>query len=190
MDSGYQVKRFGQRRDDLLAALNPLHSRYRFHNFAQMSVLQLSELTGLNELESSAALQRKYTEPMLWRDTEAALVDMRLELKSQGLSLVRGGRFVHLMGQHDKADALSWLKLQYENRGISAVTVALGDGENDIEMLNAADISVVIRSPVHPLIQLAKSKTVRVSTAIGPEGWNQEVLQILSEYNRDSAIER
>ena len=190
MDSGYQVKRFGQRRDDLLAALNPLHSRYRFHNFAQMSVQQLSELTGLNELESSAALQRKYTEPMLWRDTEAALVDMRLELKSQGLSLVRGGRFVHLMGQHDKADALSWLKLQYENRGISAVTVALGDGENDIEMLNAANISVVIRSPVHPLIQLAKSKTVRVSTAIGPEGWNQEVLQILSEYNRDSAIER
>lgn len=184
---GYQVKRFGQRREHLLDVLEPLRGRYRFRSFSQMSVTELIDLTGLDKRSADTALQRQYTEPMHWRDSEAALADMRLELKGSGLALVRGGRFVHLMGQHDKADALRWLKQQYEAEGRVVKAVALGDGENDIEMLNAADIAVVVRSPVHPPIKLTRHKHVITTAGIGPTGWNQAVLEILQNTNLRSA---
>lgn len=184
---GYRVKQFGQTRERLTAALEPLSSRYRFLSFSEMSVDELIDLTGLDVESATLAMQRQYTEPMLWRDSQAALEDMRLELKHLGLVLVRGGRFVHLMGAHDKADALIWLKHQYEAIGAAVRTVALGDGENDIEMLKAADIPVIVRSPVHPPLQLPDCKHAIITAGLGPVGWNQAVLEILKNTNLSSA---
>lgn len=174
--NGYAVHRFGRLRSDLLAVLEPLRSRYRFTGFSEFSPQALAQLTGLSRVQAQHALQRDYSEPLYWRDTETALVDLRLELAQVGLQLQRGGRFVHLMGKHDKADALRWLAGQLGE----VTTVALGDGENDIAMLCAADIPVIIRSSVHSPIRLTNRSDALVTEGFGPVGWNEAVLKILS----------
>lgn len=180
----YAVHRFGKLRSELLAVLEPLRSRYRFTGFSELSPASLAQLTGLSRVQAQQALQRDYSEPLHWRDTETALVDMRLELAESGVQLLRGGRFVHLMGKHDKADALRWLAGQMDE----VITVALGDGENDIAMLSAADIPVVIRSPVHPPIQLPDRADTLVTAGLGPVGWSEAVLKILSTYDSKAAV--
>lgn len=180
---GYAVHRFGKLRTELLAVLEPLRSRYRFTGFSELSPASLAQLTGLTSIQAQQALQRDYSEPLHWRDTETALVGMRLELAESGLQLLRGGRFVHLMSKHDKADALRWLAGQMDE----VITVALGDSENDIGMLSAADIPVVIRSPVHPPIQLPDRSDALVTAGLGPVGWSEAVLKILSTYGSKAA---
>lgn len=174
--NGYAVQRFGKLRCDLLELLEPLRSRYRFTSFSELTPSALAQLTGLGAVQAQQALQRDYSEPLHWRDTETALVDLRLELAEAGVQVQRGGRFVHLMGQHDKAEALRWLAAQLG----WAKTVALGDGENDIEMLSAADIPVIIRSPVHPPLELPNRPDALVTAGLGPAGWNEAILKILS----------
>lgn len=181
---GYAVHRFGKLRSELLAVLEPLRSRYRFTGFSELSPASLAQLTGLSRVQAQQALQRDYSEPLHWRDTETALVDMRSELAESKVQLLRGGRFVHLMGKHDKADALRWLGGQMDE----VITVALGDGENDIAMLSAADIPVVIRSPVHPPIQLPDRADTLVTEGLGPVGWSEAVLKILSTYDSKAAV--
>jgi len=179
-DTGsYALHRFGKLRSELLAALEPLRSRYRFTGFSELSPSFLGQLTGLTRVQAQQALQRDYSEPLHWRDSETALLDMRLELAEVGLQLQRGGRFIHLMGKHDKADALHWLTAQLGE----VTTAALGDSENDIAMLSAADIPVVIRSPVHPPIQVPERSDALVTAGLGPAGWNEAVLKILSTFD-------
>jgi mannosyl-3-phosphoglycerate phosphatase len=58
--------------------------------------------------------------------------------------LVRGNRFLHLQGCHDKADVVEMiLQLLGERPG---TVVALGDAPNDAGLLAAADLAVVIPS--------------------------------------------
>ena len=72
----------------------------------------------------------------------------------------------------------------YERRwpGQAITSVALGDGPNDIGMLSAADIAVVIPGRhEHPMELTAMNRILKPSAA-GPVGWNTAVLAILSDH--------
>lgn len=187
-DGDYRTKCFGRERDDLLEQLEPYRKQYRFRGFSEMEADELVSLTGLQPEEAQLALERKYSEPLFWQDSEEALDKMRASVRAAGLKLVRGGRFVHLMGQHDKADALKWMRDLISRQGRQPLVVALGDGENDLDMLNAADIPVVIRSPVHPPITPENTENLILTEETGPEGWNRAVLDLLSQL--DAVIQR
>ena len=64
------------------------------------------------------------------------------------------------------------------------MTLALGDAPNDIEMIEAADFGVIVANPAHePLAELQGEALGRIrrTRAIGPAGWNEAVLAILTE---------
>ena len=68
------------------------------------------------------------------------------------------------------------------NTGEAVFSVALGDAPNDIEMIETADIGVIVSNPNNaPLPKLKGEKQGQIfrTTLPGPEGWAQAVEQIL-----------
>lgn len=184
---GFRLHAMGLGRKEILARIEPLKQAFRFEGFADMSVERLVELTGLGETDAAAARDRHFSEPLLWLDSEARLSDFAAEVGRLGLSLLHGGRFVHVMGGADKGRAMAWLLQGYGGTASAEerpLTVAIGDSQNDVAMLAAADIAVLVRSPVHAppkLDRVAGERDVRLTEEEGPAGWNSAVLSILED---------
>ena len=154
---------------------------YRFEGFDDWSLATLIAHTGLDLEEAKDAKTRQASEPILWEDSEERFWDFKEDLATDGIRILRGGRFFHLMGQADKADGLMRVKNIYAESFPDSnwICVALGDSANDLQMLEAADIAVVIprvsgqglRPDAKRVIHAAKS---------GPAGWNAVVLELLA----------
>ena len=85
-----------------------------------------------------------------------------------GLCATQGGRFLTLSKGATKADQIASLTAQLAPR---ARTMALGDAPNDLAMLMACDIGVIIPNPAHSgLTETAAPHLLRAPKA-GPEGW-------------------
>lgn len=171
----------GRDRADILAVLNALRAGqgWRFTGFADMSAADVARHTGLSVGAAQSALQRDFSEPLLWQDSEPALADFAEALQRCGLALQRGGRFLHVSAPVDKGTAMPWLRRHYGGDAAACV-IALGDADNDRAMLEAADHPIVVRSPAHPPPRIQHPR-VRVSDEEGPAGWNSAVLSLLEE---------
>ncbi|WP_029408540.1 mannosyl-3-phosphoglycerate phosphatase [Thiomicrorhabdus sp. Milos-T2] len=150
-----------------------------FIGFSEMSAEQVVEFTGLPLNSAVKAKQRNFSEPLLWQDSEQALTEFSQAMSQRGLQVIKGGRFVHLMGLSNKGLALKCLTNYYHQAWQDQVqTMALGDGNNDVPLLEASDYPVIICSPVNPPPKVNHPKVV-TTKAFGPEGWNQAVLSWL-----------
>lgn len=153
-----------------------------------MSANELAAETGLDPAAAGRAKERLGTEPLLWQGSEEELAKFEAALGSEGLRLVAGGRFLHAMGIFDKADGARFLLNKYreqyrEQYGDAPVlAIALGDSPNDQQMLESADIPVVIRGVKSDEVRLPSAKHAMRSLKPGPEGWNECVLNLLFEY--------
>lgn len=148
----------------------------RFSRMGELSVLEVMELTGLDEARAKNARQREGSEPLIWHDTDAALDTFRSALEGDGLQLTQGGRFWHVMGRSaDKGSAVEWLIKRFTAlRGRTPLSLGLGDGPNDITMLNTVDQAVVIRG-CHDLIVEPSNTSLYRTQATGPTGWAEGV---------------
>ncbi|MCL6417242.1 HAD-IIB family hydrolase [Aestuariirhabdus sp. Z084] len=169
-------------RELLLHRLNQLASGYRFQGFAELSLASLMELTGLTEAAALQAKQRLFTEPLYWQDSESHLAAIARELEPDGLRIIRGGRFVHVMDSVDKAIAMRTLQIMLEqNNGATYQTVALGDSDNDRRMLASADYACVVRKSDGTYLDLGShSKTLRSDSA-GSAGWNECITALIQQ---------
>lgn len=151
-----------------------------FISLAEMSTRQVMEATGLDEDSASLAKRRGYSEAIQWRGTDEEQQLFRREAAAAGFRSLRGGRFLHLLGACDKGEATQRLAVEYESRQRTLYTViAAGDSGNDVEMLEAADLAILIRSPVHEFPELSPERPVIRSQNYGPEGWAEVVQQLL-----------
>ncbi|UZE97111.1 HAD-IIB family hydrolase [Alkalimarinus alittae] len=179
------VKILGEPRAKILTILQRIKHQndYLFEGFSDFTPEALAMLTGLSQECAIQALNRHFSEPILWHDSEERYLDFVTEVERNGLMLLRGGRFIHVLGRCDKGQSLAWLKDLYSEksgRNTEPRLVALGDSQNDSAMLALADIAVVVKSPVHEYPEVNQPKgEVLYSTQEGPKGWNEEVLKII-----------
>ncbi|TGN39844.1 HAD-IIB family hydrolase [Marinobacter confluentis] len=183
--SDEQVKRFGAPRADVLALLARLREEgFEFSGFADMSPAEISKHSRLSEAEAELARDRVATEPLLWHGDEESLAAFRQKLEAENCRLVQGGRFLHAMGNFDKADGVRFLLKKYKEQDPAGrmIAIALGDSPNDQHMLEEADIAVIVRG-VHSdsVVLPSQSRAIR-SLKPGPAGWNECVLNLLIEY--------
>ena len=165
----------------LLALTAPAGGADRSSSIADLE-RRISELTGLDEAAAARAAQREYGEPVQWQGSEAERAAFSARLQAHGAQVLRGGRFLHVSGPCDKGQALLWLNGQYATCGEDPqpLSIAVGDSENDIAMLEAADYALRIRSPVHPPPRLTRTQRVFTSQDAGPAGWDEGVRHIVN----------
>ena len=179
----YQIKLEGLPRKTILGISNTLRAEfdYQFEGFADWTPEELAQKTDLPLLSAERAAQRLATEPILWQDTQERWDAFEQAISEHGIQAIRGGRFIHLMGQTDKANGLLKLTEYYQALypTLSWTTVALGDSPNDIGMLTKADIGVVIPNPhrSEPL-QIHAEHIIRAPHP-GPVGWNVVVSNLV-----------
>jgi mannosyl-3-phosphoglycerate phosphatase len=179
----YMAKPFSPALPHILETLQELKQHYRFKGFSSMSVEEVIDCTGLDRASALLARKRAYTEPLLWLDSPERLADFTAELQDLGIVCRHGGRFIHASGQHDKGTAMQWVKALYEKRwGVPVETIALGDGHNDVPMLELADIAVVLPAANGTTQRLQTDGRILQPSQPGPEGWVQALGELLDDY--------
>ena len=157
-------------------ALDELAAAFRFRGISGMSGEEVEAACGLPPGAVAAARERRFSEPLVWRDDLERLDKFAERLRPHKLHLKRGDRFVHVMGKTDKRVALEHLVPRYRRRYPEVVSVALGNGPNDLDMMAEADIAVVINNPGGRNIQYPGA---RVPEGTGPAAWSRAVQALL-----------
>ncbi|MEH6791878.1 HAD-IIB family hydrolase [Parasphingorhabdus sp.] len=168
----------------ILAALGMLPRSFRQHitGFSDMSVNEVANATGLSITDAELAKQRNATEPFLWTGSDAALNELRSLMADRNISIQQGGRFYHFTGPATKSLAMNRIMSAFEAQSPERkiVSIALGDGPNDLSMIEAADIGVVMPNPEGVTITSSKPH-VRKAPTSGPHGWCLAIREIIAE---------
>ena len=183
---GFRVVSLGKKYEDVVAFLNELKENHALpaRGFHEMGTEEIAALTGLSLKESMLAKQRSFSEPFILLENEGDKLNKLLPLiKKRGFRLLRGNRFYHLLGQSDKGKALMYLKNLFEKYGAGNTykTIAVGDSLNDLDMLKAATIPILVKKAnghYQPGINLPD---LIYSEDTGPRGFARSVLSILKE---------
>jgi mannosyl-3-phosphoglycerate phosphatase len=96
--------------------------------------------------------------------------------------LVRGNRFLHLHGRHDKADVVPALLARVAPGG--GTIVGCGDAPNDLGLLRRCDIAVIVPGTHGPHPELSR-RLPRALVAPHPHGrgWAAALEQLLTDQN-------
>jgi mannosyl-3-phosphoglycerate phosphatase len=179
--SGFNSEVLGVSYLDIIRVLHRLRSQgYRFRGFNDMPASEVAALTGLSTDDAHLSKKRAGSEPLIWNDSDEALANFRSDLTQEGLTLTKGGRFYHVMGETNKASGVEFFRQYYQHKWQSSpIFITLGDGENDRSMLEAADYPVVIPGDKQTLtLSHAQAMT---AYAKGPTGWNRAILELLEK---------
>ena len=157
-----------------------LQKRYPIRGFGDMEVEEVMELTSLDKEDALNAMKRDFTEPFVIEDS-VAIESLRDEANKEGLDIVKGGRFYHLISQgQDKAKAMQRLTHLFEEHFNTSLTmIALGDSANDFTMLKAAHKSVLIPGYDGSYADI-EAPNISKAPFAGPKGWNISLLEILN----------
>ena len=149
-------------------------------NFIDCTLEQAMQLTGLDRRQVESARSRQFSIPLWFSDT-ADEQDFAEQAIAAGFGVLRGGRFLHVLGSCDKGKSMLALRRLYRDCAQTGYTlIALGDSPNDLLMLQQADIAVLVKSPSSATVALDHS--CRIDTAqTAPEGWVEGVQAALNQ---------
>lgn len=150
-----------------------------FEGFSAWDLTRVMAETGLSAEAAARAKTRRFSEPGRFSGTQAQKAEFVRLLGASGFSAVQGGRFFTLMPKTSKAERMAEVAASLAaSSGQSVRSVALGDGMNDLDMLQAADCGIIIANPSHaplPVTKRERDGFILRSTEIGPIGWNQMI---------------
>lgn len=179
---GYQLITLGTPYAEIRSCFVSLRKRLgaKVRGFADMTAEEVADLTGLSCEAASLAKQRDFDEPFIFDGAP----DQRFlhAIEDAGLRWTQG-RIFHILGNHDKGGAVAILKSLYEQEYGEIFSIGLGDGFNDLPMLQAVDCPVLVRHEDGSFdSRIAMAGLVKTYSQ-GPLGWNETVLQLLSGGN-------
>ena len=129
-----------------------------------MTAEEIAEDTGLTIELAELAKQREYTEP--FRHNKKQEGELFSAIRKEGLQFTVGGKYYHLMGDHDKGKAVLLLKELFSKKFKQIRTVGVGNQFNDAEMLEAVDMPFFIAKPQE--IRTEWEKIISVISNLSP----------------------
>jgi mannosyl-3-phosphoglycerate phosphatase len=180
--AGEKIIGQGKNYDEIVKFVKDCSKKYTYtikgyHNVPDHKLKKLTGLTGEDLIRSK---KRLFSLPLL-QDREAERI-LNLEIASSELKLLYGGRFMHLLADTDKGKAVKVIRNMLEEG--PWISIGLGDSPNDLEMLQAVDIPVLIRKCDGSYDESVQVPNMRISRLSGPRGWNESVIEILKEKGR------
>ncbi len=146
--------------------------------FGDMSVAEIAALTGLPRKEAAIAREREFSEPFIF---ERGPDDQFLKaIKERGLRWTRG-RLYCIMGDHDKGTPVQLLKKWFTGGHGTPITIGIGDGINDIPLLEETDYPVLVQKEDGGYDPGVDVPHLIRAEGVGPEGWNRAVLALLGK---------
>ncbi|HBA55895.1 MAG TPA: mannosyl-3-phosphoglycerate phosphatase [Syntrophorhabdus aromaticivorans] len=179
-DAGYQVIRLGTGYAELRRAMQELrHEGFEVKGFGDMSVEEVSQLTGLSPDEATASKERGFDEPFLFQGNRVQLPLLYQAIRKKGLRFTEG-RLLHVLGESDKGKAVALLSALYQAKYGEIITIGIGDSPNDIPMLKSVDYPIIVKHPDGTFDSRIHLGWVIKADGVGPEGWNKAVIEIMS----------
>lgn len=138
--------------------------------FGDLSVEEVSDLTGLSLAGAARARTREFTETFVMEDPTPER-ERRLgeRLEKLGLGVLRGARYWTALGKHDKAQAVRYVIRRYQEFG-DVTSYGVGDFTNDLGMLEAVDVPMLVQQTDGSWADLDLPGLLRLE-GVGPQGW-------------------
>ena len=186
---GYKVIELGTQEPVLYQVLKEISGEtgIEIRSFRDMSAGEISEHTGLDEYTAELSRVRDYSEPYLVYGDESDAATIARNINLKGYRHTKGGRFHHILGENDKGKAVNILSDMYSREIGEIKTVGLGDSLNDLPMLEAVDIPVLVQKQGGVYEREISLQKLIYADGIGPLGWNSEILKILMNYDDEEA---
>ena len=178
----YRIVELGTPYARLREVFSQIQAQYpgRLKGFGDMSVTEVAKQCNFSQDQALLAKNREYDEPFTLEDE--SLLDKILEwVKHTDLRITQGGRFYHLIGANDKGQAVSHLIKIYRQQSGKVRSIALGDSSNDLPMLAAVDIPVLLPKPDGRYDPSVLFDGLFIAKDAGPSGWNDAVLKIIQD---------
>lgn len=173
----FHVFILGKEYKEILRFYNNFKDEYKMKGFSDMSLQEVSSLTGLSINRCELSVKRGFTEPFIIED-ESKVIELSKKAKEYGIKITKGGRFYHLMGENqDKGMAIKKTIEIFEKLYDDKIkSIGLGDGQNDIAMFENVDLPIIIKNHEGNYVAY-ENENVQKSTFKGAKGWNEMVLK-------------
>lgn len=154
-------------------------SGLELQSFTDLTVAEVSQITGLGEEAARNARNRDYSETIVTPLTAVTLHQLQTAFAAHDLALVSGGKFHTLTSMRsDKGTAVTRLTTLFRRKLGQVVTIGLGDSANDRPLLAAVERPYLVQKPDgrwHKMTDL----DVTLVDGIGPIGWRQVITELL-----------
>jgi mannosyl-3-phosphoglycerate phosphatase len=177
---GYTALVFGVPYAELRQALVRIRGEVGagLRGFGDMTADEVARLCGFSRREGELARQREYDEPVVV-ESGAAAEAFTAAAARLGLRTIRGARFVHLIGDNDKGRAVRTLRALYERDRGPVRTLGIGDSPNDLPLLEAVDVAVLVQRPGGAYDPEMRLPGLIRAPGPGPVGWNAAVRETI-----------
>lgn len=167
---------------ELCTVLQTIKERhgFLFRGFVDLNPREVATLTGLTPNAALAAQQRLASEPLQWLDNSENLELFALCLQAEGLAMIPGGRFLHVIkaGCSKENEVVAVRHQLQECSGRRLPIIACGDSLNDLAMLAIADWGVVFPGKEGVYMAVPNPNTLRAAYS-GADGWSAALAQVL-----------
>ena len=182
---GYKVIELGTQRQTLVATLKSIANETgtEIKGFSEMTPEEIAELTGLENDLAKLAIERDYSEPFIIKDEDKNTAPIEKKINLKGYKHTRGGRFHHILGGNDKGVAVEILANIYKSEFGDIKTVGMGDSLNDLPMLEAVDIPILVKKQNGEYDPQIRLSNLQYADGVGPAGWNSSTLKLFMNFD-------
>ena len=178
----FHILELGERLDVLRPALleGAQNHHVSIRSFGEMTIQEISQLTGLPRKSAQAASDREYDEPFIVKQINYGR--LFTALRTKGFKITEGDRFFHLTRGSDKGKATRKLLELYRRINPVIRSIGLGDSGQDLSMLREVNTPILIRKSDRSWDSTITQNLagIKKTMKLGPDGWSEAVEEVLS----------
>lgn len=177
---GYKVIELGIRYEVLAEALSSIRNEagLNIKGFSEMTVSEISKISGLGNEFAELAKVREYDEPFMLYGDEKDIERIKTEITGRGFAYTEGGIFHHITGKNDKGKAVKVLTRLFKRKFRDLQTIGIGDSLNDLPLLGSVDIPILVQKPNGEYDSRIRLDNLVLAEGIGPKGWGKAILNL------------